>query len=110
MCTPFDRTGSFSHDGLSVGTWTDAHVVARDGTDEGFGHSVAPRTFDRRGSRFEIDVAGKAAGVAGDVAAGWCLDRRCPCQNRDKLRALVNLGFGRRLKDNMRLQDERDRR
>jgi hypothetical protein len=91
-----------------VGTWTDAHVVARDGTDEGFGHSVAPRTFDR-GSRFETDVAGKAAGIAGDVTAGWCLDGRCPCQNRDKLRVLLSLGFGRRLKDNMRLQAERAR-
>jgi hypothetical protein len=68
--------------------------------DEGFGHSVAPRTFDRRGSRFETDVAGKAAGIAGEVAAGWCLDGRCHCQNRDKLRALLSLGFGRGLKVN----------
>jgi hypothetical protein len=73
-------------------------MVARNGMDEGFGHSVAPRTFDRRGSRFETDVAGKAAGIAGEVAAGWCLDGRCHCQNRDKLRALLSLGFGRGLK------------
>ena len=83
-----DPRSNFSHDGLSVGTWTEAHVVARDGTDEGFSYSVAPRTFDRRGSRFETVVAGKAAGIADDVAAEWCLDGRCPCQNRDKLRAL----------------------
>src|SRR5262249_61168690 len=48
---------------------TDAVIVARGGANEGFSHSVALWPFERRRPRFEPDVAGEAAGVAGDVAA-----------------------------------------
>jgi hypothetical protein len=34
-----------------------------------FGHSIALWTFDRRGSRFEADVASEAACLAGEVTA-----------------------------------------
>ena len=52
-------------------TWsrTDADIVALDRANEGFSHSVALWTFERRRPRFEPNVAGEAAGVAGDVAA-----------------------------------------
>src|SRR5262249_39730375 len=46
-----------------------ADIVALDRANEGFSHSVALWTFERRRPRFEPDVAGEAAGVAGDVAA-----------------------------------------
>jgi hypothetical protein len=36
---------------------------------EGFGHSIALWTFDRRGSRFQADVASEAACLAGEVTA-----------------------------------------
>src|SRR5205807_511945 len=46
---------------------TDADIVTLDRADEGFGHSIALWAFDRRGSRFEADVASKAACLAGEV-------------------------------------------
>lgn len=45
----------------------DADVVALDRTNEGFGHSITLRTFDRRCSRFKADVASEATSVASDV-------------------------------------------
>src|SRR6185369_13030020 len=57
------------HHGLGIGTRIDAHIVALDRANKGFGHSVALRTFDWRGSRLEPDVAGEAAGVTSQVAA-----------------------------------------
>ena len=56
------------HHGLGIRSWTDADVVTLDGADEGFCHSVALRTFDRRRSRFKADVASEAASIAGDIA------------------------------------------
>jgi hypothetical protein len=44
-------------------------VVAFDRADEGFSHSVALRTFDRRRSRFKPDVASEAADITCNVAA-----------------------------------------
>ena len=57
------------HDGLRIRTRTDADIVTLDRADEGFGHSIALWAFDRRGSRFEADVASKAACLAGEVTA-----------------------------------------
>src|SRR5262249_9715395 len=48
---------------------TDADIVTLDRADEGFGHSIALWAFDWRGSRFEADVASKAACLAGEVTA-----------------------------------------
>ena len=57
------------HDGLCIRTRTDVDVVTLDRTDAGFGHSNALWTFDWRRSRFEADVASKAACLAGEVTA-----------------------------------------
>ena len=64
-----DPGRQLSHHGLGIGTRIDAHIVALDRANKGFGHSVALRTFDWRGSRLEPDVAGEAAGVTSQVAA-----------------------------------------
>jgi hypothetical protein len=58
-----------THDDLGIRSWTDANVITFNGMNERLSHSVALRTFDRRGSRFKTDVAGGAAGIANDVAA-----------------------------------------
>jgi len=57
------------HDGVCIRAGTDADIVTLDGADEGFGHSIALWTFDRRGSRFEADVASEAGCLAGEVTA-----------------------------------------
>jgi hypothetical protein len=67
----------FEH-GAGVGFGADASVVALEGSDERFGHSVALRAFDGCGSRDQADVAGEAAGVVRGVATaviGQPLDR-----------------------------------
>jgi hypothetical protein len=61
----------------AVQTSSDGHEMGkqpirarmRDGADEGFSHSIALWTFDRRGSRFEADVSSEAACLAGEVTA-----------------------------------------
>jgi hypothetical protein len=35
------------HDGLGIREWTDADIIALDGVNESFSHSVALRAFDR---------------------------------------------------------------
>src|SRR5262249_9555534 len=50
-------------------TRTDADIVTLDRADEGFGHSIALWAFDWRCSRFEAEVASKAACLAGEVTA-----------------------------------------
>src|SRR5262249_52118209 len=57
------------HDGVCIRAGTDADIVTLDGADEGFSHSIALWTFDRRGSRLEADVASEAACLAGEVTA-----------------------------------------
>src|SRR5262245_8488625 len=57
------------HDGVCIRARTDADIVTLDGADEGFSHSIALWTFDRRGSRLEADVASEAACLAGEVTA-----------------------------------------
>ena len=57
------------HDGLCIRTRTDADIVTLDRADEGFGHSIALWAFDWRCSRFEAEVASKAACLAGEVTA-----------------------------------------
>jgi hypothetical protein len=52
-----------THHWLGIGSRTDADVVAFDGADEGFSHSVALRTFEGHRSRFKADVASEAAGT-----------------------------------------------
>src|SRR5262245_14087034 len=64
-----DPSWQLTHDGFGIWSRTDADIVALDRANEGFRHSVALWTFERRRPRFEPDVAGEAAGVAGDVAA-----------------------------------------
>ena len=63
-----DPSWQLTHDGFGIWSRTDADIVALDRANEGFSHSVALWTFERRRPRFEADVAGEAAGVAGDVA------------------------------------------
>src|SRR5262249_59959181 len=46
-----------------------AVIVELDRVKDGLSHSVARWSFERRRRRFGPDVAGEAAGVAGDVAA-----------------------------------------
>src|SRR5262249_44744467 len=48
---------------------TDADIVTLDRADEGFGHSIALWAFDRRGSRFQAEVASEAACLVGEVTA-----------------------------------------
>jgi hypothetical protein len=62
-----DPSWQLMHYGFGVWSRTDADIVAFDRANEGFSHSVALWTFERRRPRFEPDVAGEAAGVAGDV-------------------------------------------
>ena len=57
------------HHGLGIRTRADADVIAFDGANEGFSHSIALRTLDRRRSWFRADVASEAAGIASNVAA-----------------------------------------
>ena len=57
------------HDGVCIRAGTNADIVTLDRADEGFGHSIALWTFDRRGSRFEADVASEATCLAGEVTA-----------------------------------------
>ena len=64
-----DPSWQLTHDGFGIWSRTYADIVALDRANEGFSHSVALWTFERRRPRFEPDVAGEAAGVAGDVAA-----------------------------------------
>src|SRR5262252_7256412 len=64
-----DPSWQLTHYGFGIWSRTDTDIVALDRANEGFSHSVALRTFERRRPRFEPDVAGEAAGVAGDVAA-----------------------------------------
>jgi hypothetical protein len=64
-----DPSWQLTHYGFGIWSRTDADIVALDRSNEGFSHSVAQWTFERRRPRFEPDVAGEAAGVAGDVAA-----------------------------------------
>src|SRR6516225_7859968 len=64
-----DPSWQLTHDGFGIWSRTDTDIVALDRANEGFSHSVALWTFERRRPRFEPDVAGEAAGVAGDVAA-----------------------------------------
>src|SRR5262245_52445061 len=64
-----DPSWQLTHYGFGIWSRTDADVVTLDRANEGFSHSVALWTFERRRPRFEPDVAGEAAGVAGDVAA-----------------------------------------
>ncbi len=56
-------------DGLCVGSRADAGVVSFEGPDESLGHSVALRTFDRRGAWCQADVAREAPCILGSVAA-----------------------------------------
>ena len=62
--------GCWHTDGVCIRARTDADIVTLDGADDGFSHSIALWTFDRRGSRFEADVASEAACLAGEVTAG----------------------------------------
>src|SRR5262249_3834661 len=64
-----DPSWQLTHHGFGIWSRTDADIVALDRANEGFSHSVALWTFERRRPRFEPDVAGEAAGVAGDAAA-----------------------------------------
>jgi len=64
-----DPSWQLTHYGFGIWSRTDADIVALDRANEGFSHSVALWTFERRRPRFEPDVAGETAGVAGDVAA-----------------------------------------
>ena len=64
-----DPSWQLTHYSFGIWSRTDADIVALDRANEGFSHSVALWTFERRPPRFEPDVAGEAAGVAGDVAA-----------------------------------------
>jgi hypothetical protein len=57
-----------AHHGLSIWTRADAGVIAFDCANEGFGRSIALRTFDGRRSWFKADVTSEAAGIAGNVA------------------------------------------
>ena len=57
------------HDGVCIRAGTDAHIARLIVRTKCFGHSIALWTFDRRGSRFEIDVASEAACLAGEVTA-----------------------------------------
>src|SRR5262249_62225315 len=64
-----DPSWQLPHYGFGIWSRTDADIVALDRANEGFSHSVALWTFERRRPRFEPDVASEAAGVAGDIAA-----------------------------------------
>ena len=64
-----DPSWRLTHYGFGIWPRTDADIVALDCANEGVSHSVALWTSERRRPRFEPDVAGEAAGVAGDVAA-----------------------------------------
>src|SRR5262249_50686471 len=64
-----DPSWQLTHDGFGIWSRTDTDIVALNRANEGFSHSVALWTFERRRPRFEPDVAGEAAGVACDVAA-----------------------------------------
>jgi hypothetical protein len=50
----------------------DADVIAFDGADEGFSHSIALRAFDGRRSRFKPDVASEAAGITLQCSSRYC--------------------------------------
>ena len=56
-------------DGLRIGLWVPADVVALEGADERLGHAVGLRAADRGGLRDQPDASGERAGVAGGVAA-----------------------------------------
>src|SRR5262245_13176849 len=62
-----DPSWQLTHYGFGIWSRTDADIIALDRANEGFSHSVALWTFERRRPRFEPDVAGEAAGVAGDM-------------------------------------------
>src|SRR5262249_33445910 len=64
-----DPSWQLTYYGFGIWSRTDADIVALDCANEGFSHSVALWTFERRRPRFEPDVAGEASGVAGDVSA-----------------------------------------
>ena len=57
-----DPSWQLTHYGFGIWSRTDADIVALDRANEGFSHSVALWTFERRRPRFEPDVAGGAAG------------------------------------------------
>ena len=48
--------GYLTHDGLGIGTWIDANIIPLDGANEGLGHPVALRAFDRCRSRLQADL------------------------------------------------------
>ena len=55
-------------DGGRVGFRVHRHVVAFEGSDEGFRHAVRLRAFDRRREGLKSDVAGKPSRLMRDVA------------------------------------------
>jgi len=54
-----DPSWQLTHDRFGIWSRTDADIVALDRAKEGFSHSVALWTFERRRPRFEPDVAGE---------------------------------------------------
>src|SRR5499433_1206435 len=56
-----DPSWQLTHYGFGIWSRTDTDIVALDRANEGFSHSVALRTFERRRPRFEPDVAGDGA-------------------------------------------------
>ena len=64
-----DPSWQLTHDCVGIWSRTDTDIVALDRANEGFSHSVALWTSRGVVLGFEPDVAGEAAGVAGDVAA-----------------------------------------
>jgi hypothetical protein len=64
-----DPRWQLMHHGLGIRARTNADVVTLDSANEGFGHSIALRTFDGRRPWFKTEVASEAASFSGDVAA-----------------------------------------
>ena len=87
-----DPSWQLTHYSFGIWSRTDADIVALDRANEGFSHSVALWTFERRPPRIEPDVAGEAAGVAGDVAAA--IIRKPFDRDGQAIDQLTHYGFG----------------
>jgi hypothetical protein len=67
-----------AEDGVGVGPRLHSCVVALEAFDEGLGHAVALRAFDRRCSRYQLDLSGEGSGLlsgVGRAVIGEPLDR-----------------------------------
>lgn len=64
-----EPSGQLVDHGSGVGLFGDADVIPLHGAHERLGHAVGLWAFDRGCARPEVDLAGKAAGFSGGVAA-----------------------------------------